>query len=280
MTTTYSFLFGPVLPASFLGIYVASHNKTYFTQIQMKTMKMKDKRLDNCAVWLDFSRRDYVKMYRLQEVLRKKRQQGNISDVVILLEHNPCITIGSSGGYHNLLADKATLEEFGITVHDTSRGGNITYHGPGQLVCYPILSLEGDERDLHSYARKMEEVMIRTLQTFGIAAGRKSKHPGVWVMNTKIGAMGIAVRKWVTMHGISLNVCPNLKHFSFIVPCGISSNGVTSMTEVLGRPVDISSVRIEIRKQFSEIFKISMCSGEPEQFGLELYCEEEYCETT
>lgn len=241
---------------------------------------MKVKRPGKSGVWLNFSSRDYAEIYRLQEVLRNKRQQGEISDVVILLEHTPCITIGSSGGYHNLLADKAALDKNGITVHDTSRGGDITYHGPGQLVCYPILSLEGDERDLHDYARKMEEVMIRTLQTFGITAGRKSKYPGVWVKNSKIGAMGIAVRKWVTMHGISLNVCPNLKQFSFIVPCGISSNGVTSMTEVLGRSIDISSVRIEMRKQFSEIFNISMCSGQLEQFNLEPYSEEKCCETT
>ncbi len=241
---------------------------------------MKNKRPDKSGVWLDFSRRDYAEMYRLQKSLRNKRQQDEISDVVILLEHTPCITIGSSGGYHNLLADKAVLEKNGITVHDTSRGGDITYHGPGQLVCYPILSLEDDERDLHAYAHKMEEVMIRTLKTFGITAGRKSKFPGVWVKNAKIGAIGIAVRKWVTMHGISLNVCPDLKHFSFIVPCGITTNAVTSMTEVLERPVDISSVRIEMRKQFSDIFNISMCSGELEQFNLEPYSEEKFYETT
>ena len=122
--------------------------------------------------------------------------------------------------------------------------------------------------------------MIRTLQTFGIIAGRKSKYPGVWVKNSKIGAMGIAVRKWVTMHGISLNVCPDLRHFSFIVPCGIASNGVTSMTKVLRGPVDISAVRSEMRKQFSDIFQISMRSGELAQFNLEPFIEEEYCETT
>ncbi|MBU0945491.1 MAG: lipoyl(octanoyl) transferase LipB [Proteobacteria bacterium] len=238
-------------------------------------MTSKDKRPDNSGVWLDFSRRDYAEMCRLQEVLRHKRQQGAIPDVVILLEHSPCITIGSSGGYHNLLADKATLEKNGITVHDTSRGGNITYHGPGQLVCYPILSLEGEQRDLHAYARKMEEVMIRTLQAFGIVAGRKSKFPGVWVEDSKIGAMGIAVRKWITMHGISLNVCPDLQHFSFIVPCGITSHGVTSMAEVLGQPTDIRTVREEMRRQFSDIFQISMRSGKLEQL-----IEEEYLETT
>lgn len=238
-------------------------------------MRVKDKKFEHSGIWLDFSRCDYAKMYRLQEILRNKRQQGDIPDVVILLEHSPCITIGSSGGYHHLLADKAVLKQHGITVHDTSRGGDITYHGPGQLICYPILSLEGEQRDLHAYARKMEEVMIRTVRTFGIVAGRKSKFPGVWVEDSKIGAMGIAVRKWVTMHGISLNVCPDLHHFSFIVPCGITSNGVTSMAEVLGQPIDIDTVRSEMRRQFSDIFQISMHSGKLEQL-----IEEEYLETT
>lgn len=232
---------------------------------------MRDKKFDKSGVWLDFSRCDYKEMYHLQEILRNKRQQGDIPDVVLLLEHWPCITLGSSGGRDNLLAGNAALQEYGITVHDTSRGGNITYHGPGQLVCYPILSLDGDERDLHAYARKMEEVMIRTVGTFGIAAGRKAKFPGVWVADSKIGAMGIAVRKWITMHGIALNVCPNLQHFSLIVPCGIASGGVTSMVEVLGRPIDINAVRNEMRRQFSDIFQITMRSGKLEQLIKEDY---------
>ncbi|WP_051309947.1 lipoyl(octanoyl) transferase LipB [Desulfogranum japonicum] len=226
------------------------------------------------GVWLDLATSDYAEMARVQNILRQKRQQEVIPDVVILLEHSPCITIGSSGGYQNLLADTDVLDAYGITVHDTSRGGNITYHGPGQLVCYPIVSLEG-ERDLHAYARKMEEVMIRTLSSFGIVAERKPEFPGVWVQNAKIGAMGIAVRKWVTMHGIALNVCPDLTHFSLIVPCGIASNGVTSMEEVLGHSVDPNMVRIEMRKHFSRIFQMSFRSGKLEQF-----IEEDSIETT
>jgi len=230
--------------------------------------------VDRNGIWIDLFRRDYTEMCCLQEVLRIKRQQRDIPDVVIMLEHVSCITIGRSGGYDNLLADKADLDKCGITVHDTSRGGNITYHGPGQLVCYPILSLEGKRRDLHTYARNMEEVMIRTLRAFGIAAGRKSKFPGVWVDNSKIGSMGVAVRKWITMHGIALNVCPDLQHFSFIVPCGIASNGVTSMTEVLGHSVDVNAVRSELRNQFSEVFQMSFRSGK-----LKHLIEEEYLET-
>lgn len=120
----------------------------------------------------------------------------------------------------------------------------------------------------------MEEVMIRTVHTFGIVAGRKSKYPGVWVGDAKIGAMGIAVRKWTTMHGIALNVCPDLRHFSFIVPCGIADHGVTSMAQILGRPVDMSTVRCEMRRQFSDIFQISMRSAKLEQL-----IEEDFLET-
>ncbi len=225
--------------------------------------------------WVDFARCDYLKIYRLQRYLRARRQREEIPDLVIALEHFPCITLGRSGGYHNLLADRGLLEEHGITVHETSRGGDITYHGPGQLVCYPILSLVGEGRDLHAYARKMEEIMIRTLQTFGIEAERKPEFPGAWVGGSKIGAIGIAVRKWVTMHGISLNVCPDLRHFSFIVPCGIASCGVTSMTEVLQRPVDINVVRKEMRRQFSKIFQTSLHCGQQQDF-----IEEGYFETT
>ncbi len=217
------------------------------------------------GVWLDFSRRDYAEMARLQQLLYSRRQQGLIPDVVIFLEHSPCFTIGRSGGRQNLLVDKSVLDRQGITVHETTRGGNITYHGPGQLVCYPILSLEGERRDLHAYARNMEEVMIRTLRTFVISAGREPEYPGVWVGDEKIGAMGIAVRKWVTMHGISLNVCPDFEHFSYIIPCGIAAHGVTSMTRVLGRPVAMEAVRSEMRRQFASVFQMPLRPATLEQ---------------
>ncbi len=213
-------------------------------------------------------------MIRVQDRLQQKRQRDEIPDVVILLEHTPCITIGSGGGYQNLLVAPDSLKNNGISVHNTSRGGNITYHGPGQLVCYPILALTGEHRDLHAYARRMEEVMIQTVHQFGIQAGRKAKYPGAWVNDAKIGAMGIAVRKWTTMHGISLNVCPDLRHFSFIVPCGIANHRVTSMEQILRKPIDMSAVRHEMRRQFSQIFQMSLQSAH-----LEELIEEDACET-
>ena len=236
------------------------------TPTQAKTMRIENQTLQNAGgVWLEFSRRDYAETFHLQNILCQKRQRGIIPDVVILLEHAPCITIGRSGGHHNLLASKEVLERNGITVHEATRGGDITYHGPGQLVCYPILSLEGEKRDLHAYARKMEEVMIRTLHAFDILAGRKPEYPGVWVGDRKIGAMGIAVRKWITMHGIALNVCPDLEHFSLIVPCGIASHGVTSMAEILGHDIDVATVRDEMRRQFADIFQILLRPARLEQ---------------
>lgn len=210
------------------------------------------------ALLLNLSMHDYMEALELQKIIHNRRKQGLIPDVVIMLEHHPCFTIGRSGSRTHLLVDEHVLDQHNISVHESSRGGDITYHGPGQLVCYPILSLEGEERDLHAYARKMEEVMIKTLKPFNISADRKSEFPGVWVKDRKIGAMGIAVRNWVTMHGIALNVCPNLEHFSFIVPCGISSYGVTSMSETTGESVDVKTVRNEMRKQFSAVFNIPL----------------------
>lgn len=210
------------------------------------------------ALLLNFSTSDYMEIFQLQKDLLALKKQGLIPDVVIMLEHSPCFTIGRSGSLDHLLVDNQVLSRQNITVHDTSRGGDITYHGPGQLVCYPIISLEGEQRDLHAYARKMEEVMIRTLSTFDIKAGRKQQFPGVWVGDRKIGAMGIAVRNWITMHGISLNVCPDLEHFSYIIPCGIASYGVTSMSEVMGEPIHVETVRNEMRKQFSAVFDMPL----------------------
>ena len=225
------------------------------------------------TLWIDLRLEDYEQMHHIQKTLHHRRQRGLIPNLVLMLEHTPSITIGSSGGHQHLLANAEVLLQHGIKVHETSRGGDITYHGPGQLVCYPILALEGKQRDLHAYARKMEEVMIQTVRSWGITAGRKSKFPGAWVGGAKIGAMGIAVRKWTTMHGIALNVCPNLLHFSFIVPCGITAHSVTSMLQQLGFSPDLKEVRREMRHQFSTIFGLSLRSASLEQLLTEDYLE-------
>ena len=201
---------------------------------------------------------EYGRVFELQKRLNQARGNGTIPDTVIILEHHPCLTIGRKGGFDHILASDRILDREGIKVYETDRGGDITYHGPGQLVCYPILDLNEFGRDVHLYARRMEETLIRTLESFGITAGRKADYPGVWAGDSKIGAEGIGVRHWVTMHGVSLNVCPDLRHFSFIVPCGISTLGVTSMEKLLGHPVDMALVKKELRRQLSRIFNLTL----------------------
>ncbi|WP_434509678.1 lipoyl(octanoyl) transferase LipB [Desulfitobacterium sp. AusDCA] len=209
---------------------------------------------------LELGTEEYEEIFTLQQELNQARRNGIIPDIVIFLEHHPCFTIGRRGGFDHILVSKAFLEEQGIKVYETDRGGDITYHGPGQLVCYPILDLTGFERDVHLYARRMEETLIRTLNTFGIAAGRKKEYPGVWVESAKIAAEGIAVQHWVTMHGVALNISPDLNHFSFIIPCGISASslGVTSMEKILGHTVDFAQVRKEMRHQLSEVMDLEL----------------------
>lgn len=210
------------------------------------------------AYCLELGIEEYEDIFKLQKDLNQARRQGEIPDTVIFLEHHPCFTVGTKGGFDHILVGDQFLEQAGIKVYETDRGGDITYHGPGQLVCYPILDLKGFGRDVHLYARSMEETLIRTLGAFGIVAGRNEQYPGVWVGATKIGAEGIGIRSWVTMHGVSLNVCPDMHHFSLIVPCGISTRGVTSMEELLGSQVDIVLVRQEMRRQFSSIFDLRL----------------------
>ncbi len=207
---------------------------------------------------LELGIEDYSKIFKLQQRIHEARKQGNILDTVIFLEHYPCYTIGRKGGFEHILVSDRVLEQEGIKVYETDRGGDITYHGPGQLICYPIIDLNDYGRDVHVYARRMEKVIIRTLEQFGIEAGRRQGFPGVWVGSSKIAAMGIGLRHWVTMHGVSLNVCPNMKYFSLIVPCGLSAFGVTSMEIELNRPVSVSVLRKEMRRQYCQLFEIQL----------------------
>ena len=207
---------------------------------------------------LELGTEEYGQVFELQKQLNYARRNGTIPDIVIFLEHHPCFTVGRHGGFDHILVSNQFLEGQGIRIYETDRGGDITYHGPGQLVCYPILDLNGFGRDVHLYAHRMEDTLIRTLKEFGITAGRKKEYPGVWVESAKIAAEGIGVQHWVTMHGVSLNVCPDLNHFSLIIPCGISTLGVTSMKKILVNQVDMVSVRREMRSNLSEIFDLAL----------------------
>lgn len=208
------------------------------------------------AYCLQLATEEYGTALALQKQLNQARREGIMPDVFIFLEHHPCYTVGRKGGFEHILVSDRFLAQEGIRVYETDRGGDITYHGPGQLVCYPILDLNDHGRDVHRYARNVEEAVIATLAAFGIQGHRKEEYPGVWVDNSKIAAEGIAVQRWVTMHGVSLNVCPDLNHFSFIVPCGISQMGVTSMEAILGQKVELAEVRTEMQRHLSRLFNV------------------------
>jgi len=175
-------------------------------------------------------------------------------EALLLLEHPPVITLGRNAAEVDVLAGADRLKALGVTVEKTNRGGQVTYHGPGQLVGYPILDLNPDRRDVGRFLRDLEEALIRTLATYGIEAGRSPGWTGVWVGDAKIAAIGVHLSRWVTTHGFALNVTTDLDAFSLIVPCGLRTRGVTSMQRLLGRPVDLEEVARRFVPEFAAIF--------------------------
>lgn len=207
-----------------------------------------------CLV-LEVERICYNDAFELQRKLVSARLNNEIEDTLILLEHDPVFTVPSTQTLNNILVPTEILSREGIEVCRTDRGGDVTYHGPGQVVGYSIMDLKEQGRDLHRYIRNVEQVLIDTLKDYGIAAQRDPKHPGVWTSNKKIAAIGIAVKNgWITMHGFALNVNPDMNHFTMIVPCGISDKGVTSMAEKLGAPVDRRALQKKLIRQYAKIF--------------------------
>ena len=199
---------------------------------------------------------DYKVALELQERLLLMRQQDEIEDTLVLLEHPPVLTLGRRGEYGNILLPLDILENQGVKVYEVSRGGDVTYHGPGQIVGYPIINLCNIEKDIKQYVYKIEEVIIRLLfNELGIQSYRKEKkYTGIWVGEEKITAIGIAVKKWVTMHGFAFNVNTNLDHFKWITPCGIADKSVTSVQKILGRELDIHKMNDLVIKYFCEVF--------------------------
>ncbi|MCL6561579.1 MAG: lipoyl(octanoyl) transferase LipB [Firmicutes bacterium] len=180
-------------------------------------------------------------------------------DILFLVEHPPVYTVGrgARGSLENLLWDAERLAAEGIELFEVDRGGDITYHGPGQLVAYPILDLNRQGRDLHGYLRNLEAAIMETLSVFGIASRRLPPHTGVWVGEEKIAAIGVKASRWITQHGLALNVDPKLEHFAGIIPCGIRDKGVTSMRAVLGRPVDLNSVKPHLTAALGRVLGIA-----------------------
>ncbi|HXF81908.1 MAG TPA: lipoyl(octanoyl) transferase LipB [bacterium] len=199
----------------------------------------------------------YADAWELQRALVGARQRGAIDDGLILLEHEPVFTIGRSARPEHLLYPREHLLAQGFGVYDIERGGSITYHGPGQLVGYPILDLSARGEDIVGYMRALEETLLRTLGDFGIQAERVRAYPGAWVGAEKIAAVGVAVKRHVTMHGFALNVDPDLRHFEWINPCGLG-RPVTSMARVLGRPVPLAEVRSAYVRRFEEVYDLRL----------------------
>jgi lipoyl(octanoyl) transferase len=208
-----------------------------------------------CAVyWLTTV--GFDEAYNLQMELARRRQDGAIADTLLLLEHPPTITLGKSGKLENVLVPPERLKKEGIALCRTDRGGDVTYHGPKQLVGYPIINLRASQRNIHSYIYDLEEVLIRTLESFGIKASRDDGHPGVWVERQEIAAFGLSIKHGISMHGLALNVNPNLEHFSFINPCGLSDRKATSMARLLGHELRVETVAETLVRHFADVLKV------------------------
>jgi lipoyl(octanoyl) transferase len=199
----------------------------------------------------------YDEALALQRQLVEERRAGRIPDLLLLVQHPAVITLGvkGDGGRANIVATDARLAALGIAVHETGRGGDVTYHGPGQIVGYPILDLKPDRCDVHRYVRDLEDVMIRVCADYGVIAGRIKGLTGAWVGGEKIGAIGVRLSRWITMHGFAFNVSTDLDHFKLIVPCGISDRGVTSLERATGRRLLVGEVENAVVRQFEEIFE-------------------------
>jgi lipoyl(octanoyl) transferase len=198
----------------------------------------------------------YGEALALQRSLVDERRAGRIPDTLLLVEHPHVLTLGvrGDGGRSHILATADALASRGVEIHETGRGGDITYHGPGQLVGYPIIDLKPDRCDVHRYVRDLEDVLIRTASDYGIAAERVEGLTGVWVGREKLAAIGVRIARWITSHGFAFNVSTDLDYFDLIVPCGIADRGVTSMARLTGRAIDPFGVEHRIAEHFAKVF--------------------------
>jgi len=198
----------------------------------------------------------YAEGLEIQKALVEQRRAGEIPDQLLLLEHPPVITLGvkTRSDRSHIVATTDLLDAEGVEVFETGRGGDVTYHGPGQLVGYPIMDLKPDRCDVHQYVRDLEEVMILMAAGFGIQATRIPGLTGAWVGSDKLAAIGVRIARWVTCHGFAFNVNTSLTHFDFIVPCGITDKGVTSLEKLLGRPIPMAEVEESAVESFRQVF--------------------------
>jgi lipoate-protein ligase B len=204
----------------------------------------------------------YGDAWALQKRLVAARKANAIEDVLLLCEHPHVITLGRNGKREHLLASEHVLKQKGVELHATDRGGDITYHGPGQIVGYPILDLGAIRRDVVWYVRMLEEAMIRATAEFGVSAGRLEGKTGIWVRTAtteeKLAAIGVHISRWVTSHGFAYNISTDLRFFDLIVPCGIADSKATSLEKILGRSVERKEVAPQLVKHFGEVFGVEM----------------------
>jgi lipoyl(octanoyl) transferase len=199
----------------------------------------------------------YAAATEMQRALVEDRRAGRVPDLLLLLEHPHVITLGAKNktAQSHLIATPSMLAARNVEVHESARGGDITYHGPGQLVGYPILDLRPDRCDVHQYVRDLEEVMIRAAGDLGLTAERITGLSGAWIGADKVGAIGVRISRWITSHGFALNVTTDLEYFTLIVPCGIASGGVTSLSQAAGKSVEMSDVEPSIVRHFGDVFE-------------------------
>ena len=214
---------------------------------------------------------EYAQAHRLQRALQAGRIAGEVGDTVLLLEHPPVLTLGRSAKRQHVLASHEALEARGIAVHEVGRGGDVTYHGPGQLVAYPIIDLKPNRKDVRKYVWSLEEAMIRTCADFGLSSVRIAGLNGAWIDDRKVGAVGVRISKWVTMHGLALNADSDLSHFGLIVPCGIEDKGVTSISNELGHTVGVAEVEEPFAHHFAALYEthVQWRDAPPDGFTVE-----------
>jgi lipoate-protein ligase B len=205
---------------------------------------------------VNLGRTRYGEAWELQRKVFAARLEGRVPDVLLLTEHEPVYTFGKGSDANHLLANDVELKEKKIDLFNIDRGGDVTFHGPGQLVGYPIIDLGAHYRDIHRYLRDIEEVLIRTVAEFGVAASRSEGLTGVWVKNDKVAAIGVKVSRWVTMHGFAINVNTDLSYFERIIPCGIFHKGVTSLQNILGIELRVDEVAKSVVRNFESVFSV------------------------
>ncbi|OGC77367.1 MAG: lipoyl(octanoyl) transferase [candidate division Zixibacteria bacterium RBG_16_40_9] len=206
----------------------------------------------------DLGTKAYAETLELQHQLVEKKHKENLPEILLLVEHNPVITLGRSSHLENILLDKRQLEKLNIQLHYIERGGDVTYHGPGQLVAYPIFDLNYYKQDTHLFLRLLEEVIIKTVESYHLKAERVKGLTGVWVQGKKVASIGVAAKKWITFHGLAINVNTDLKNFSYIHPCGMLDKEVTSLAELLRKKIEPQKVKDKIVNHFGEVFDLNL----------------------